>query len=200
MGGSRESIREAGQRERARKNRRICDSRAAAWHNVLLVLAQRLGYTLVIRKPAKLHPRETLPRVPCIRVVENGTVHYDMSQSVGDFNARDAGAAVPRGGCLEPGAAAARAGNSGAPRRDKCPRPGGRRVWECCPAGRVCPCGEASRGCPVRRVQCAGRRERHPGFRRGVRGVHPAQQAVRRETAHVAAWLVNKTVFEPVFA
>ena len=98
MDDSREAIREAGQqeRERARKNRRACDSRAAAWHNVLLVLAQRLGYTLVVRKPSKLRPRKTLPRVPCVRVVENGTVHYDMTQSVCDFNARDGGATTVR--------------------------------------------------------------------------------------------------------
>ena len=63
--------------ERGLENRRRCDSRAAAWHNVLMFLVSWLGYDVVAQKPAKLKPKATLPRVPCSRISYKGYTFYN---------------------------------------------------------------------------------------------------------------------------
>ena len=65
-------------REKGRENRRRCDSRAAAWYNVLVVLVGWLGYHVVVQKPSKLNPKAVLPRVPCVLISYNDNVFYDL--------------------------------------------------------------------------------------------------------------------------
>ena len=86
MGRKKPALSDDARHERARANRRECDSRAAAWHNVLIAMLDALGYALVVQKPSKLRPRATLPRVPCVRVTRGGETVYDMHQNVGLFN------------------------------------------------------------------------------------------------------------------
>ena len=88
MGRGKRAASDDERHARARASRRECDSRAAAWHNVLVVMLHALGYALVVRKPSKLRPRTTLPRVPCVRVSRGGEVVYDMHRNVGAFNAQ----------------------------------------------------------------------------------------------------------------
>lgn len=86
MGRGKPALSDDARHARARANRRECDSRAAAWHNVLVAMLDALGYALVVQKPSKLRPRATLPRVPCVRVTRRGETVYDMHRNVGRFN------------------------------------------------------------------------------------------------------------------
>ena len=86
MGHGKPAISDDARHARARANRRECDSRAAAWHNVLIVMLHAIGYALVVQKPSKLRPRATLPRVPCVRIARRGETVYDMHRNVGLFN------------------------------------------------------------------------------------------------------------------
>ena len=82
-------------KERSLENRRRCDCRAAAWHNVLLFLVSWLGYDVVAQKPAKLKPKATLPRVPCSRISYQGHDFYSARDNKARFDHR-AGGSVTR--------------------------------------------------------------------------------------------------------
>ena len=73
-------------KEQARTNRQICDSRAAAWHNILIVLVKCLGCDVVVQKPSKLRPKTVLPRVPCTKISRSGVVFYDLHENRASFD------------------------------------------------------------------------------------------------------------------
>ena len=83
-------------KERGRENRRRCDSRAAAWHNVFMFLVSWLGYDVVAQKPAKLKPKATLPRVPCSRISYHGHDFYNAHNSRMLFDQQAGAGSVPR--------------------------------------------------------------------------------------------------------
>ena len=74
--------------QRDRINRQNCDVHAAAWHNVLLLIANRLGYAVIIQMPRKIRIKRSFSYVRCVEIRDGDEIVYGLGWRQDDYNNR----------------------------------------------------------------------------------------------------------------